>query len=465
MNLFGRLLQRAVGGLSPVADQRGSWWPIVRELFTGAWQRNQEWRTDTVLAHHAVYSCITRISQDIGKLRPKLVELDGDGIWSEVTAPAFSGVLNQPNRFQNYIQFQEWWITSKLIHGNTYALLQRDGRGTVESIYLLDPTRVTVLVSPDGAVFYQLKTDYLSELTQDEIAVPASEIVHDRMNCLFHPLVGTSPIFACGTAANLGLQIQNNSSTFFANGSNPSGILASPQPITPEKSAALSAIWNAQFGGQGSGGVAVLGDGMKFEQMRMTAVDSQLIEQLKWTAEVVCATFHVPSFKVGVGQVPTYQNAEILNQIYYSDCLQSHIESMELCLDKALGLRTPTNNGRTLGVEMDLDGLLRMDSASQITTLAAAVGGSLLKVNEARKKLDQKPVSGGDEIWMQQQNFSLPALAERDKNNPFAKAPSPPALPAPAAQKAITAGDQTAARMAKLAAVIDIGAATLKMAA
>jgi phage portal protein BeeE len=57
------------------------------------------------------------------------------------------------------------------------------------------------------------------------MAVPASEIIHDRMNCLYHPLVGTSPIFACGTAANMGLQIQENSSAFFGNGSNPSGIL------------------------------------------------------------------------------------------------------------------------------------------------------------------------------------------------------------------------------------------------
>jgi HK97 family phage portal protein len=450
LNLFGLEIRRA-GTLTPVAsNNRGGWWPFVREPFIGAWQRNAEIRTDSVLAHHAVYSCITRISQDIGKLRPKLVELDSDGIWTETTSPAFSGVLSQPNRFQNYIQFQEWWITSKLIHGNSYALLQRDGRGTVEALYLLDPTRVTVLVAPDGSVLYELKRDDLSEVgeAKDGVSVPASEIIHDRMNCLFHPLVGVSPIFACGTAANMGLSIETNSTSFFGNGSNPSGILTSPNPITAEKSAELSTIWNAQFGGSGSGGVAVLGNAMKFEAMKMTAVESQLIEQLGWTAEVICTTFHVPPFKVGIGTQPTYQNAEILNQIYYSDCLQSHIESYELSMDQGLGLRSKLAGGKTLGVELDLDGLLRMDTASQVTTLAAAVGGSLLKVNEARKKLDQKPTPGGDTIWMQQQNFSLEALAERDRNNPFAKAPSPEPTPNVQAitsgepQKQLTAGDQ-----------------------
>jgi phage portal protein BeeE len=55
-----------------------------------------EWTTDTVLAHHAVYACITRIAQDIGKLRPKLVERDDDGIWSETENAAHSPALRKP---------------------------------------------------------------------------------------------------------------------------------------------------------------------------------------------------------------------------------------------------------------------------------------------------------------------------------------------------------------------------------
>lgn len=429
MNVLARagiwLLERA-GMASPVRDNRGGWWPwTVREPFAGAWQRNQEWTTDSVLAHHAVYACITRIAQDIGKLRPKLVEQDTDGIWSETQSAAFSPVLRRPNRFQNRIQFQEWWTTCKLIHGNAYALKRRDARNVVDALYLLDPARVTVLVAPDGDVFYDLKVDHLSELETDRVAVPASEIVHDRINCLFHPLVGTSPIYACGNAAHLGLEIENNSSSFFGNGSNPSGILSSPATITPTKSKELSEIWNAQFSGANTGRVAVLGDGMKFEAMRMSAVDSQLIEQLKWTAETVCACFHVPPFKVGLGTQPTYANAQIANQVYYSDCLQSLIEQYELSMDEALGLTTP-KEGKQLGVELDLDGLLRMDTASQVDTLTKAIGGSLLSVNDARRRFNERPTEGGDSIWMQQQNYSLEALAERDRNDPFKK-PDPPA--------------------------------------
>jgi len=429
-------MRAAPAGLSPIPySNKGGWWPNVREPFSGSWQRNIAWTTDTVLAHHAVYACITRIAQDIGKLRPRLMEetKPGSDIWAVVTNSAHSPVIRKPNRFQNHIQFKEWWTTSKLTHGNTYVLLERDSRGVVSDMYVLDssPGRVTVLVAPDGAVFYQIKTDNLAGITEDEVAIPASEIIHDRINCLYHPLVGTSPIFACGTAANMGLQIQQNQSSFFANGSNPSGILSTVQTITPAKSNELSDLWNSRFSKGGSGGVAVLGDAMKFEPMRMNAVDSQLIQQLGWTAETVCSTFHVPPWKIGIAPSPLFARTEFANQAFYADCLQSPIEQWELCMSEALGFDTPTQ-GRFLSVELDLDGLLRMDAAAQITTLKEAVSGSIYTVNEARAKVDMDPVDGGESIWMQQQNYSLEALAKRDeKADPFATGTAAPPGGAP----------------------------------
>ena len=72
-----------------VGDRGGWWWPIVRELFTGAWQRNMERSTESVLANDSVYACIERIASDIGKCRIKSVEQDGNGIWNEIDFAAF----------------------------------------------------------------------------------------------------------------------------------------------------------------------------------------------------------------------------------------------------------------------------------------------------------------------------------------------------------------------------------------
>lgn len=404
--------------LNSVDTNRG-WWPLIRESFAGAWQQNVEIKAESVLSFHATFSCQTLIASDIAKLRIKLVQQDNNGIWTEVTNAAYSPVLRKPNDFQNRIQFIESWVLSKLQRGNAYILKQRDGRGVVTKLYVLDPKLVRPLVSDSGAVFYELNADTLSGLEQ-QVVVPAREIIHDRFNCMFHPLVGLSPIFASGLAATQGLSIQNNSTLFFQNGSLPGGILTAPGHIADETAERLKASWDEKFGGVNRGKVAVLGDGLKFEAMATKAVDAQLVEQLKWSAEVVCSTYHVPPYKIGIGQQPSYNNVQALNTEYYSQCLQVLIESIELCLDEGLG------TGERLGTELDLDNLLRMDAATQMDVLEKAKGK--LTPNEQRRRLNAPPVEGGDTVYMQEQDHSLEWLARRDAQpiDPPTPEPTPP---------------------------------------
>jgi HK97 family phage portal protein len=404
MNFIVRALASIRKTLSPVSTLGRGWWSlIVREPSTGSWQRNQELRGLDHLASPIVYACVTLISNDIGKLRAKLMRKQENGIWTEIESNAHRlAVLRKPNRYQTHIQFKQWWIMSKLRYGNTYTLIERDSRGIVIGLYVLDPMLVQVLVSNDGSVYYQLGQDNLSNQRQVSVTVPASEIIHDRMNCLFHPLVGIPPIYAAAIAAGIGGKIQDNTLSFFGNSSQPGGILVAPGNITPDNAKDIKERWDANYSGQNSGKVAILGDGMKFEPMGRTAVDSQLVETLRWSDERICSVFHVPSYKVGVGPPPSYNNIEALDRAYYSDCLQSPIEEFEACVDEGLGF-----DGVTIGVELDLDGLMRMDSKTQMETLRVGVDGSILTVNDSRLKLNKPPLDGGDTVYMQQQDYPL----------------------------------------------------------
>lgn len=428
MRIFGLTITRtkANQNLSSVSDNRG--WYRILESFSGAWQKNVTVSFNSVVAHHAVYACVTLIASDIAKLCVKLKELTPDGIWEEVTRAAYSPVLRKPNHYQNRIQFWENWIISKLLRGNTYVLKERDNRNVVTALYILDPCRVTPLVSNSGEIFYRLSQDNLSGIEEASIVVPASEIIHDRMNCIFHPLIGTSPILACGVAAMQGLAIQNNQTNFFNNLSMPGGILTAPGAISDETAARLKAAFQSNYSGENAGKIAVVGDGLKFEKLAMTAVESQVIDQLKFTGEVVCSTFHVPGYKVGIGTMPTANNVQSLNLEYYSQALQRLIEDAELCLDEGLGM------GENIGTEFDTDNLLRMDTASMVTAESEAVGAGIKAPNEARKRFQLPPVAGGDSPYLQQQNYSLQALSKRDAQaDPFGTAKTQTAaLPPPA---------------------------------
>jgi HK97 family phage portal protein len=408
-----------------VPYDRNGWYPLIREPFAGAWQRNMEVSADTVASFHADFACKTLISRDIAKLRLKLVEKDKDDIWSEVTNPAFSPVLRRPNTYQTHNQFWECWVLSKLSRGNTYVLKERDNRNVVTALHVLDPTRTQPLVAEDGAVFYRLDSDNLAGI--DNITVPAREIIHDRMNCLFHPLVGTPPVFASGLASMLGLNAQRASALLFENSSMPGGILTAPGEVSDVEEKRIKEEWEARFSRVNLGRVAVLSGGLQYQKLPMTNVEVQMIENLKWSAEVVCSVYHVPPYKVGVGALPSYNNVQSLNVEYYSQALQSHIEEIEELLDHALGIGW----GVGLGTEFDTENLLRMDSVTQITAIQAAVGAGVMAPNEGRSKLDLKPVPGGDNPYLQQQNYSLEALAKRDAQaDPFK--PNTPPAPQPA---------------------------------
>lgn len=412
-------------------------WGFIREPFSGAWQRKRsEWVGD-VLTNSAVYACVSLISTDIAKLRIKLVKQDVDGIiWDETASNAFTPVLTKPNHYQNRIQFVQQWIISKLVHGNAYILKERDNRGVVVALYVLHPERCRPLITQGGEVYYSVSQDTLSGVITGGITVPASEIIHDMMTALYHPLVGISPIRACALAANQAIKIQEHSERFFRNGANPGGILTAPGLIPQETADRIKREWEARYTGENVGRVAVLGDGLTYAGMSVNAVDAQLIEQLKWTSEDVAACFHVPAYMIGAGPPPVHANVQASNQQYYSQCLQGLIEALELCLDEGLGLNQV--QGKTYGTEVDLDGLLRMDTATQVTAAVAGISGGLIAPNEGRRKLDLPPVPGGDTPYLQQQNYSLSALSKRDaKEDPFgtAKPPAPPtdvpALPAP----------------------------------
>ncbi|HCB9560547.1 TPA: phage portal protein, partial [Escherichia coli] len=182
-----------------------------------------------------------------------------------------------------------------------------------------------------------------------------------------------------------------------------------------ENAKKLKSNWDSGYTGENAGKTAILSNGAKYNPTTFSPVDAQTVEQLKMTAEIICSVFRVPAYKIGVGQPPSSDNVEALEQQYYSQCLQTLIESIELLLDEAL------ETGENESTEFDVTTLLRMDSERRMKTLGESVKNTLLTPNEARKRENLPPLAGGDALYLQQQNYSLEALSRRDaREDPFA---------------------------------------------
>lgn len=426
MKIFGLEIRRAQKELSPISGWRHGW-RIISESFAGAWQRNEEIKVGDLTCYPTLYACLNRISQDIGKLPFVLKREDSNGIWNTVENPAYSPVLRKPNAYQTAQQFRESWILSKLTNGNAYILKQRDNRGVVTALYVLDPCRVIPMVSESGAVFYQLNYTTAQNLLPasypaEQLIVPASEIIHDRMNCLHHHLIGVPPLCAAYWPAVKNLRILKSAAEFFANNAQPGGILTAPAGMSDEDAAALKAFWEENYAGQHAGRIAVIGADMKFTPFAMKSADSQLVEQMRYSDEQICQPFGIPPFKIGIGAIPAGLGVDAINQLYYADALQGHIEAMENLLDEGLRISRPE------GVELDLEPLLRMDEGKRAEVATKLVGGGIETPNEGRLRFNRAPLEGGDTVYMQQQDFPL----DQVRKNKIVDANQNPIQPEPA---------------------------------
>jgi HK97 family phage portal protein len=429
MKIFGFTITRekALNALNQYRDG----FRRILEPFQGAFQQNVEEKRGDLLTYPTLYACIFRISSDVAKLPFTLQEKLKSGVSTETTNSAYSPVLNKPNGFQTQGQFREYWMIAKLTHGNTYVLKRRDARGVVVDLYILDSCHVMPLVSDSGEVFYQLYTDPLNTLPKNYPAagliVPASEIIHDRCMTLHHPLIGIPPLAAAYWPALKNMKIMRSATEFFANNAQPGGILTAPAGMSDEDAADVKSYWATNFTGANAGRVAIIGADMKFTPFAMKSIDSQMVEQMRYSDEQICQPFGVPPFKVGIGTIPSGLGVDGVNQMYYQDALQTHIEHMEALLDEGLRIAKP------FGVELDLAPLLRMDEAKRAEVETKLVGGKIKTPDEGRIRFNLAPTGGGATLWGQNQDYPLGMLADRKEWDPAMQppAPTPAAEPAP----------------------------------
>ena len=424
MRIFGFNITREKAA-QPVTDWRRGW-RVIHEPYTGAWQKNDELKRGDLTCYPALYACLNRITQDIGKLPFLLKKKGANGIWDVAENPAWSPVLRKPNGYQTAQQFREAWILSKLLDGNTFVLKQRDNRGVVTSLYVLDPCRVEPLVSESGRVFYRLSYGSPNNLLPEsyggeQITVPASEIIHDRINPFHHQLLGVPPLCAAALAAGKNIRILRNSSAFFENAANPGGLVSGPAGLSVEDADKLQEFFNANFTGEKSGRIAVIGADLKFTPFAFKAADSQLVEQMRYSDEQICQPFGIPPFKIGIGSIPAGLGVDAINLLYHEDALSGHIEAMENLLDEALGLPADW------GIWLDTDPLFRMDEGKKADVATKLVGGGVETPNEGRRRFNLPPLEGGDTVYMQQQDFPL----DQVRKNKIVDAEQNPITPEP----------------------------------
>ena len=417
-----RPLDRSAGGyvlFPPDNPYKTNWWQLGQ-----AAPSNVE-----ALSSSAVYAAVSVISQEIARLPVKHYRKLSEGGRVEVQDSRVARILRRPNPTQTRSDFFLNFVMGLLLEGNAYAVADRDAVGRILAIHGKNPTGVAPQVDPEtGAVFYRVGDE----------TYPARDVLHARLFCPSDPLVGVSPITACGMSMAHGQSISRNSLAFWQNQSRPAGVLSTDRPLSVEAARRLRDQWESASSGDRMGKTAVLDSGLNWQPLGISPQDAQIVEQFNLQVDDIARVFRVPLSYLARLEGATWSNVESQRRAFYSSCLAFYIEHIEGSLNRFFLLPADQE------IEFDVErAMQRSEFDRRMTAAANAIRGGIYSPNEIRDMEGLPPVEGGDEVFLQAQMEPVEQRAAAPEPPPPPPAPVPP--PAPAEPDA-----ETAERLAKL---------------
>jgi HK97 family phage portal protein len=355
---------------------------------------------------------------------------DADGR-TRVTNSALNRVIRKPNSYQSISDFMLNLVYA-MYDGNAYILATRNNRFEISELHLFNSRTSYAQVAANGDVFYSLQGNEIVEnaLGVGGLVVPARDVIHIRLHCPRHPLVGESPMVAAALQLTAGAAALQQQVLFYANQARPSFLLTTDAILSVEQARDLRAIWDEQSKGLNAGKTPVLSGGLKAQPMAISSTDSQLADLLKLSDQALANVFRVPLQILGIGN-NAFSSTESLMQFWLASGLGFALNHIEEAFGNAFLLKGQPDEY----LEYDTSALQRSSFKERVEAWATGTKGGVFARNEARADFERKPVEGGDEPWVQQQDVPLSVAFDNAKNPPPAPKPAPaPAVSDPAAE-------------------------------
>ena len=346
----------------------------------------------------AVYACVRILAESIAGLPLHVYTYQGKGKERVPEHPLYRLLHDAPNPEMTSFVFRETLMAHLLLWGNAYAQILRDGRGQVVGLYPLLPDRMDVNRDSRTGDLYYL---YTRNAEENPNFKGAGQIRLNRMDVLHIPglgfdgLVGYSPIAMAKNAIGIALATEEYGAAFFKNGARPGGVLEHPGVLKdPSK---LRESWHAVYGGtMNTGRIAVLEEGVKYQQIAIPPEEAQFLETRKFQIDEIARLYRVPPHMVGDLEKSSFSNIEQQSLEFVKYTLNPWVVRWEQALQKAL-LSEKEKHGHF--IRFNVDGLLRGDYKSRMEGYAIGRQNGWLSANDIRSLEDMNPINadeGGD---------------------------------------------------------------------
>jgi len=344
----------------------------------------------TAMQTTAVYSCVRILAEAVASLPLHVYRYKENGKERVYNHHLYHILHNEPTTEMSSFVFRETLMSHLLIWGNAYAQIIRDGAGRVVALYPLLPNKMTVSRDKNGEIYYIYTTtsdenpnfkDYGSVVLrkQDVLHIPGLG---------FDGLVGYSPIAMAKNAVGMTIATEEYGASFFANGANPGGVLEHPGVLKDPKKVRDS--WNEVYRGTANAHkIAVLEEGMKYQQIGIPPEEAQFLETRKFQINEIARLYRIPPHMVGDLEKSSFSNIEQQSLEFVKYTLDPWVIRWEQAMQRSLLL---PKEKQEFFIRLNVDGLLRGDYQSRMNGYSVARQNGWLSANDIRVMEDMNPI-------------------------------------------------------------------------
>jgi len=344
-----------------------------------------------------VNACVQAIATELAKLPWSVFSDSSDGRSVLKAHPVHHLIRHEANSEMSALSWRELMLTSACLTGNGFSYIERGPDGRPIVLYYLRSDCMEVTKLPTGEVVYI----YSGGTDASGKAVFSSFDIFHLMWMSPDGLLGYSPISLARQAIGLALASEAFGASYWRNASRPSGILSTESQLSPEAIQRMRESWEQRMRGvQSAGAIAVLENGLKYQQISLSPEDSQWLEGRAFQREEICAMYRVPPSVIGVGDKQSYASAEQANREWVTNCLSSWAARLESEAQRKL-----IRKGEEVSTEISFDAMLRADLMTRYRAFSIARQFGFMSVNEIRAEIGRNAIGADGDVYLQPANM------------------------------------------------------------
>lgn len=364
------------------------------------------WKKRKALSEVTYFTCLKMLSETLAKMPVKFYQKTNKGILEAEATDTSKLLTKRPNPFMTPTVFWNTVEINRNHYGNAYVYMRKKfvrkkygGEFRIIDLWVMQSSCVQIVVD-DAGIFAgagRLWYVYTDPTSGRQYVFSTDEVMHFKTSFSFDGITGL-PVqqilrdTVAGASAS-----QDYMNKLYESGLTAKATLEYTGELNETaKENLIKSFEDFGSGAKNTGKILPVPLGMKLTPLDVKLTDAQFFELKKYTALQIAAAFGVKPNQINDYSKSSYANSELQQLSFYTDTELFIVKQYE----EEINYKMLTDEEQDDGFYYKFNEkvLFRTDSKTQMEYLKSGVQGSVIKPNEARRKLDYPDAPGGDTL-------------------------------------------------------------------